>query len=471
MLREHQRFFNLIFQFFDLFIVAIAWLLSYPFRFIYIKGFIPVTKGYPLYDHYAYLTFGIITIWYLVFSFSGVYKARRSQSMLPEIFAIIKASAVAFLMLVAGAFLITGDLYSRGVLLVFFALSTTLLICERVFLRLLLRGLRRRGFNQRNMLIVGDNEVAAAFLERLRFHPELGLQVRGVLRLDEFNDDLTPPPYSTGLPILGTTTNIAEVISAHSIDQVILALRNSQKNRLDEVLSEIVELGVDVRIIPDLHQYITLGCEVEEFEGLPLISLNQSPIVGWSRVAKRASDIVIASLALVIFSPLMFLIYTAIKVLTPGPAVLRQERMGLDGYLFTMYKFRTMVIDAEEKTGAVWTKKNDSRVTWLGRFLRPTSLDELPQLFNVLKGDMSCVGPRPERPSLVEKFRLDIPKYMLRHKVKAGMTGWAQVNGWRGDTSLEKRIEYDLYYISNWSLFFDLKIMIMTLFRVSKNAY
>jgi len=469
MLKQHQRFFNLLFQFFDLFIVAFAWLFSYPFRFHFLRPWIPVTKGVPRLDHYIYLTFGIILLWYLTFYFSGVYKSRRTQRIWPELWTIARSCSFAFLLLTAGTFLLTGELFSRGVLVVFYFISLILLLVERVFFRAFMHGLRRRGFNQRTSLIVGNNEIAAAFLERLRFHPELGLTVVGVVELE------LPGPRGvrTDLPVLGTSADLTQVMASRQIDQVILALKNSQKEQLDQVLASLIEQHVDVRIIPDLHQFITLGCEVEEFEGMPLISLNQSPIVGWNRVAKRISDIVYATAALLLFSPFMAAISLAIKILSPGPVIIRQERMGLDGRVFQMLKFRTMRVDAERETGVVWATKNDSRVTPVGRLLRRTSLDELPQLINVLKGDMSCVGPRPERPSLVERFKHDVPRYMLRHKVKAGMTGWAQINGWRGDTSLEKRIEYDLYYISNWSLFFDFKIMLMTLFKgfISKNAY
>jgi Undecaprenyl-phosphate glucose phosphotransferase len=437
---------------------------------MFLKNIFPIRKGFPTYHQYAYLTFAIIVIWYVVFHFSGVYKNRRTQSVWPELFALTRASVVSFIILSAGTFLVTAaELFSRGVLIVFFFISTILLIIERIIFRYFMKNLRLRGYNLRATLIVGDNEIGAAFLERLHFHPELGLIVKGVVRLLEGDDSA----IRTGLPVLSTSLDLTEILHAHDIDQVILALKNSQRDHLDQLLASLVDQNVDVRIIPDLHQFITLGCEVEEFEGLPLISLNQSPIVGWNRVAKRISDIIYAFVAITLFSPLMVFVCLAIKIFTPGPIIHRQERMGLDGHVFQMLKFRTMKVDAEKESGPTWTKKNDTRITWLGRFLRKASLDELPQLFNVLKGDMSCVGPRPERPSLVEKFRHDIPRYMLRHKVKAGMTGWAQINGWRGDTSLEKRIEYDLYYISNWSLLFDFKIMFMTLFKgfISKNAY
>lgn len=467
MLKQHHRFFNLVFQVFDLFLVILAWLASYPLRLVYLRPLFPVKKGIPLYDSYAFLSFAIVLLWYIVFVFSGVYKSRRTQSLWPEIITIVRAHTLAFVIMSSVAFLLTGELFSRGIFLVFYFVALGLLFIERLFLRQVLKSLRRRGFNQRNTLIVGDNEISAAFLERLGHHLELGLFVKGVVDLEN-----RPKSY-TGLPVLSRHSDLGPILESQDIDQVIIALKNSEKDEMEKVLASLVDQPVDVRIIPDLHQYITLGCDVEEFEGLPLISLNQSPIVGWNRVAKRISDIVYATLALILFAPLMGAIAIAIKILTPGPVIYRQKRMGLDGRVFNMLKFRTMRIDAEKSTGAVWATKDDDRTTWLGKILRRLSLDELPQLINVLKGEMSCVGPRPERPALVEKFKHDIPRYMLRHKVKAGMTGWAQINGLRGNTSLEKRIEYDLYYIANWSLFFDFKIMLMTVFKgfISKNAY
>ena len=230
---------------------------------------------------------------------------------------------------------------------------------------------------------------------------------------------------------------------------------------------------VDIQVIPDIYEFATIRGGIEEFDGLPIISLQDSPLYGWNMVIKRAADIAFSIIAITLTAPLVVLIAITIKLTSHGPVFYRQERMGLDGKIFQMLKFRSMWVDAEKESGAVWAKEDDPRRTWLGAFLRKTSIDELPQFFNVLKGDMSIVGPRPERPVFIEEFRKNIPKYMLRHKMKAGITGWAQVNGWRGDTDLKKRIEYDLYYIENWSFWFDLKIMWLTIWKglVNKNAY
>jgi Undecaprenyl-phosphate glucose phosphotransferase len=222
-----------------------------------------------------------------------------------------------------------------------------------------------------------------------------------------------------------------------------------------------------------LMQYMSLRAGVEELDGIPIVNLRETPIQGWNSVIKRGFDIVFSLLFLIVSAPIMAVLALLIKLTSPGPVLYNQKRMGLDGHLFNMYKFRSMHVDAERQTGPIWAKKRDSRRTRLGAFMRSTSLDEFPQLVNVLKGDMSLVGPRPERPPFVQKFRENIPKYMLRHKVKSGITGWAQINGWRGNTSIEKRIEYDLYYIQNWSIWFDLKILIMTLWKgmINKHAY
>ncbi|KKM67385.1 hypothetical protein LCGC14_1471680 [marine sediment metagenome] len=254
---------------------------------------------------------------------------------------------------------------------------------------------------------------------------------------------------------------------------VLIALPLSAHEKLKSILDNIADEMVSVMILPDLFEFITLRGGVGEFEGMPIISLRDSPLYGWNRVIKRITDILLSLVIILVTSPLMFVISILIKTMSPGPILYKQDRMGLDGKVFAMLKYRTMGIEAEEETGPMWATENDHRRTLVGTFLRKTSLDELPQFFNVLKGDMSIVGPRPERPHFIQQFRSKIPKYMLRHKMKAGITGWAQVNGWRGNTSLEKRIEYDLYYIENWRFMFDFEIMWRTIWRgfISKNAY
>jgi Undecaprenyl-phosphate glucose phosphotransferase len=268
---------------------------------------------------------------------------------------------------------------------------------------------------------------------------------------------------------LGAPEDIRAVLDTRQVDIVIIALPHNDYPRLTGILNEIGDDPVAIHLVPDVFSLASLRGGIEEFETLPVIHLRESPLYGWNRVLKRAFDVGVGTAALLVAGPLMGAIALLIKVASPGPVLYRQERMGLDGRRFRMLKFRTMRVDAETDTGPQWAVPDDPRRTAVGTFLRSTSLDELPQLMNVLRGEMSLVGPRPERPSFVEEFRRRVPGYMLRHKVKAGITGWAQINGWRGNTSIEKRIEYDLYYIERWSLALDVKILLLTLWLGFKN--
>jgi Undecaprenyl-phosphate glucose phosphotransferase len=308
-------------------------------------------------------------------------------------------------------------------------------------------------------------------VQRLDKFPELGVRVSGVI--------VHESTYSQGVskiarkPVIGAYSEIRSLVHRLQPDQVLIALPRTQYADLDRILESLKDETVDLQLVPDLHEYVTLGCEVEDFDGLPIVNLNDTPLNGWGAIAKRLTDILVASVALVALLPVFLLIAVLVKLTSKGPILYRQERMGLDGRTFHMLKFRSMRVDAEVHTGAVWAQQGDHRRTRMGSFLRATSLDELPQFWNVLRGDMSLVGPRPERPVFVQQFRKEIPHYMLRHKVKAGITGWAQINGWRGNTSLQRRIECDLYYIRNWSYVLDWKILFLTLWKgfINKNAY
>jgi exopolysaccharide biosynthesis polyprenyl glycosylphosphotransferase len=342
--------------------------------------------------------------------------------------------------------------YSRLVIVLFWAASIVLVSLSRAGFREALRVARRRGYNQRYAVVVGGGEPAAEVLRVLRRRPDTGIRVLGLLS-DKREGEA--------------------VLSAHHVDIVVIALPHADYPRLTAVLNEIGDEPVTIHFVPDLFNLASLRGGVEEFESIAFIHLRESPLYGWNRVLKRAFDLGFGGAALVVALPVMLAIAAALLVTSGRPVLYRQERMGLDGRRFRMLKFRTMRPDAEVGTGPRWATPDDPRRTPLGTFLRRWSLDELPQLFNVLRGEMSLVGPRPERPSFVEEFRRRVPGYMLRHKMKAGITGWAQINGWRGTTSIEKRIEYDLEYIARWSLGFDLSILLRTLwlgFR-NRNAY
>jgi Undecaprenyl-phosphate glucose phosphotransferase len=379
-----------------------------------------------------------------------------------------RAHGLALLAFIALTYMYDDYKYSRLVMIYFAILGALALAAFRVVLRTSLRGLRRRGYNLRHVLVVGEGRSAEQLIERLSWYPELGLRVVGVV-----THESSETGQCGGKPVVGHFGQVRELVESTHADEVVIGLPRSHQHHLDEILGQLRGETVGVRIALDVQEHVTIGCQVEEFEGLPIIRLNDAPMSGTGVLLKRVTDFVLSAGGLVVLSPLLALIALFVKATSQGPVLYSQERMGLDGRTFRMLKFRSMRVDAEVDSGAVWARKDDDRRTPIGAFLRRTSLDELPQLWNVLCGDMSLVGPRPERPVFVNEFRHHVPQYMLRHRVKAGITGWAQVNGWRGQTSLNSRVECDIYYIQHWSLFFDLKILLMTVWKgfINKNAY
>lgn len=467
MLKQKRQLFEYLFVVADLLVVSVAWILAYWIRFK--SGWIVVDKGVPDFAQYLQMLVFIWLIWAFVFRRMGLYRPMRGVRRTRELWVLINSNALSILLLISMTYLFRekSSQFSRLVFMYFWALATVLTVCERSLLRFVLRELRRKGYNLRYMLIVGAGKVASDMVSRVRLHQELGIQLIGCLSRD--GGERRGPG---GVPIVGSYGDLGQFINRADIDQIVVALPLEDQQVLPDIMEELKDSVLDIKIIPDLYQFASVGGAIEEFEGLPVISLQGCPLDGINLFTKRLLDLAIAGVALVVFSPIMALIALAVKLTSRGPVLFKQERVSFDGSRFRIVKFRTMYIDAEA-SGPGWTKPGDDRVTPVGRFLRSTSLDELPQLFNVLRGDMSIVGPRPERPVYINEFRQRIPRYMLRHKVPAGITGWAQVHGWRGDTSIDKRIEYDLYYIENWSIILDIKIVCMTLvngFR-NRNAY
>lgn len=467
MLKKHSQFLESLVLLGDLVVIAAAWLVSYFLRFR--VGPVPVYFGVPPLTPYLVLLGAVLVIWPVAFKGLGLYRPRRIASHLGEIWDIAKASSLATLLVIALTFFYRSFEFSRVFFLYFWILSVAGVTFVRAAFRELLRIAQRRGYNLRAALVVGAGASAASVIQRIHRHPELGIQIRGVLAEDasRIGEDVE------GVPIVGTYDQAGRFVDEQRVDVLFVALPLEASVRVGDILKDLGDAAVAIKVIPDFSRFVTLRGGFEAFEGLPIISLQDSPLYGWNVVLKRVADVVLASVVLLVAAPLMTLIALIVRCASPGPVFYIQERMGLDGRVFRMLKFRSMRLGAEDKTGPVWARAGDPRVTRIGRWLRRTSLDELPQLINVLKGEMSLVGPRPERPELIESFRRTIPRYMLRHKMKAGMTGWAQINGWRGNTSLEKRIEYDLYYIENWSLLFDLWILWLTVWRgfVHKDAY
>ena len=461
MLKAHSRVFEQLMLVGDLVLVAACWLAAYAVRFYAIGG-VPVRP----FEYYALQLIPILVVWAVAFKAFDLYRPHRLGSHLAEWFDIAKASTLGVLVLISGmTFLFRDYDYSRIVILLFWAMSIVAASFSRAVFREALRVARRRGYNQRYAVVIGGGEPATEVLRVLRRRPDVGIRLRGFLGDKRDGVD--------GARWLGAPEDIRRVLQESQVDIVIIALPHGDYPRLTEILTQIGDEPVAIHLVPDIFSLASLRGGIEEFETLPIIHLRESPLYGWNLVLKRAFDVTVGAMALLLALPVIAIIAAAVRATSAGPVFYRQERMGLDGRRFEMLKFRTMRPDAEVDSGPTWAVPDDPRRTAFGAFLRRSSLDELPQLVNVLRGEMSLVGPRPERPSFVEDFRRRVPGYMLRHKVKAGITGWAQINGWRGNTSIERRIEYDLYYIERWSLAFDVSILLRTLwlgFR-NRNAY
>ena len=467
MLHRYGEVFRSFLMVADLVLVAVCWTAAYGLRFTVFWDE-PAGVWKPGFSEWMTPLVGIVPLVFWLFRSRGLYRHQRTGSLLREAGIIVGGMSMAVVgVLAADAALRT--YHSRLGIGFFWGLGTLTLVASRVAGRGFLRSMRRRGYNLRYVLIAGAGDLAAEVIASIHSQPEAGLRILGLLTDDPAKQGKT----IEGVRALGPYAAVKEILRRRPVDEVVLALPREDAPQLEKILADLDDELVTVRLIPDLLHVMTLRSSVEELDGLPLINLRESPMVGWAAVQKRAFDVVVASGMLLAFSPLLALAAVAVWASSGRPIFYRQERMGLDGRVFRMLKFRTMRLDAERETGPVWTSPDDPRRTGLGALLRRTSVDELPQLWNVVRGDMSLVGPRPERPVFIERFRREIPGYMLRHKVRAGLTGWAQVHGWRGDTSLHERVEHDIYYIQNWSLALDLRILLMTLWRgwFHRNAY
>jgi len=456
LIRKSTRRIAALFLFSDLVATLAALLAAYELRFH--VEIVAVTKGIPEASSYYRLFPLIAILWPIVYYFHGLYQVQRFRSRIEEGLAVLVATGLATLLLAGLATFYRGFSYSRLVLLLFFALDVLLVFAGRTAIRRYLEEAWRHGVGVRQVLVVGAGHLGRAVVDKLLEHPEAGLRAVGLVD----DDSERRRAGYRGVPGVGTTGEVARLVEERGIDSVFLALPLEAHRTMLSVLKDVGRTVADIHVVPDLLQYITFRAGVEDLDGLPVVHLTQLPLTGWMSLVKRTLDVTISTAALILLAPLLAAIALAIRLSHGGPVLYRQQRMGLDSRPFDILKFRSMRLDAEEESGPTWATPDDPRRTRIGRFLRRWSLDELPQLVNVLKGEMSLVGPRPERPEFVREFKEKFPQYMIRHRVRAGMTGWAQVHGWRGNTSLTKRIEYDLYYIENWSLSLDLKILWMT---------
>jgi Undecaprenyl-phosphate glucose phosphotransferase len=467
-LKHHPLSLGIVLPLMDAGVMVLAWLLAYWVRFNLAIAPIPVTRGFPEFSTYASLAPLVAVLWMSSFALMRLYESGHLRERSSELHLVLRAHGGALLCFIALTYLFEEYKYSRVVMVYFAALGGVGIVAFRLAVRKAAHHLRAQGFHLRHVLALGEGPSLECFIHKMEAFPELGLRLRGVV-----TPDGSDVGSVAGHPVIGHFAQLPELLRAGGVDEVLIALPASRNRELEQLLDSLGDETLDVRIVPDVLRHVTLSCDIEDFNGLPIVRLNDSPLVGWGALTKRVTDVVLSATALVVLSPLLGLLAALVKLTSPGPVLFVQERMGLDGRSFPMLKFRSMRSDAESTSGPVWAQAADNRRTAFGTLLRKTSLDELPQLYNVLRGDMALVGPRPERPVFVSQFRNQIPHYMLRHKVKAGITGWAQVNGWRGNTSLDRRIECDLFYIRNWSYALDLKILAMTLWKgfVNENAY
>lgn len=424
-------------------IIGAAYFFSWYLRFK--SGFFVQDVGVLPAKTYFSALFLIIPGYLLLYSIFQLYMPRRVKSYRKELMDIIRANGIGFMIFILVLYFIKQEHFSRQMLCIFFFINISLEFASRYLIRTILWKMRKQGLNQKHILMIGESQMAEQYMDRLRENPKWGYQVFAHLKDEE---------------------KLERILEGNELDEVVIALRAEDYGKLERIVDVCEKAGVHTKMIPDFGNVISTRPYIEDVQGIPVIHVRRVPLnIMRNRAAKRAVDLIGATVAIILFSPVMLLTVLVVALTEEGSVIYRQERVGLHNQVFYMYKFRSMIMQDEEKEKAEWSTRNDPRITPVGKLIRRTSIDELPQLFNVLKGEMSLVGPRPERPQFVQKFRDEIPRYMVKHQVRPEMTGWAQINGYRGNTSIEKRIEYDLYYIENWTMVFDMKILILTIFK------
>lgn len=452
----------------DAAVIAVSYWLAWVLKFK--SGLFDNEGGMLPFEWYMFGLIFIIPGYLILYYAFNLYTSKRVQGRRLEFANIAKANTIGMLLMISAIYVIIKEIdFSRWVIFIFYVVNIIFETIVRNGIRYLLRNMRRRGFNQKHILLVGYSRAAEEYIDRIIQNPQWGYTVRGIL-----DDSVTAGTMYKGVKVLGRIDNLMVILPENRLDEIAITLGLSEYFRLEEIVALCEKSGVHTKFIPDYNNIIPTKPYTEDLLGLPVINIRYVPLTNtFNATIKRLMDVVGAIAAIILFSPVMLIAAILVKVTSPGPLIYKQVRVGLHNKSFEMYKFRSMEVQPEQEEQKAWTVKNDPRVTAVGKFMRKTSIDELPQLFNVLRGDMSLVGPRPERPFFVEKFREEIPRYMVKHQVRPGLTGWAQVNGYRGDTSIRKRIEHDLYYIENWTVGLDIKILFLTVFKgfVNKNAY
>lgn len=466
-IKDNQKLLNRLHVVLDGIVIVFSYISAWYLRFK--SGIFQLDPWFFSLKEYAKILVAIVPVYLLLYFLFQLYTPKRVQGRRLEAWNIIQANGIGLLLFILGLYLLKYSDISRTMIFIFFCVNVFVEITVRNLIREGLRDLRRKGYNQKHILVIGYSRAAEQYIDRIKANPEWGYIIRGILA-----DNVPRGGEYKGVKVLGRTENLQVVLPENKLDEIAIALGLAEYHKLAHIVGMCEKSGVHTKFIPDYNNIIPTKPYTEDLQGLPVINIRRVPLSNpFNGFVKRIVDIFGALVALVLFSPIMLAVAVIIKATSPGPLIFKQVRIGLQNRPFSMYKFRSMVVQEASAEKAGWTVKNDPRVTPIGRFIRKTSIDEFPQFINVLKGDMSLVGPRPERPQFVEKFKEEIPRYMIKHQVRPGLTGWAQVNGYRGDTSISGRIEHDLYYIENWTLGFDFKILFLTFFKgfINKNAY
>lgn len=466
MIRDNEKYFNRLQIVLDTVTIIISYIIAW---YLIPGGKRSAGVGVLPTQIYMMALAFIVPFFLLLYSACNLYTSKRIQGRRLEGGKVIQANLIGGLTFMALLYIIRQEHISRPMIILFLCLNVVLTVVERNIVRIVLMRIRESGFNLRHIILVGYSRASEEFINRVAQNPQWGYKIMGIL------DDKLEPGYDyKGIPVLGVLDSLETILAGNSLDEIAITLGLNQYDKLEWVVAVCEKSGVHTKFIPDYSKIIPTRPYTEDLLGLPVINIRHVPLNNtFNMMVKRVMDICGSLVCIVLFSPVMLITAILIKTTSKGPLIFTQERMGLHNKPFRMYKFRSMEVQSKKEEKKGWTVKDDPRVTRVGRIIRKTSIDELPQLINVLKGDMSLVGPRPERPQFVEKFREEIPRYMVKHQVRPGMTGWAQVNGYRGNTSIRKRIDCDLYYIENWSIGLDIKILVLTLFKgfINKNAY
>jgi len=469
MIKNNQKVFNRMHVVMDAMIIVFSYALAYFIKFYILNADTIGVGVLPPKDYFLVLILLVPGYLFLYF-LCNVYGPKRTIKQKNELFCIVKANTFGMGFYIIILYLFVREIhYSRTMMALFYVLNILITALSRLVLRKALRSLRKRGYNLKHVLVVGYSRAAEAYIDRLQWNPQWGYSVCGIL-----DDRMEAGTLYKGVKVLGDIDMLHRILPENNLDEIAIALSLKDYDRLEEIVGICEKSGVHTKFVPDYNSLIPSRPYTEDLMGLPVINIRYVPLSNAGNAfMKRVMDVIGSLFGIIISSPILVIAALLVKISSPGPIIFKQERVGLHNKNFYMYKFRSMEQQSEEDEKKAWTVKNDPRVTPVGKFLRKTSLDELPQLFNILKGDMSLVGPRPERPLFVEKFKEEIPRYMIKHQIRPGLTGWAQVNGYRGDTSILKRIEYDLYYIENWTVGLDVKIILLTFITgfINKNAY